>query len=106
MGIDDSLVREIVRRLLAVIRPKRIILFGSAASGGMTPDSDIDLLVVAAPSSNTLEERVKLLRALRGLDFPFDVFIIGTERFEETKNIFGGIAYPANKYGKVIYEAA
>lgn len=106
MGIDDSLVREIVRRLLAVARPDRIILFGSAATGPMTRDSDIDLLVVAPASSNTLEERVRLYQALRGLGFPFDVFIIGTDRFEETKDIFGGIAYPANKYGRVIYEAA
>ena len=29
-----------------------------------------------------------------------------TERFEETKEIIGGLAYPANKYGRVIYEAA
>ena len=106
MGIDDTLVREIVRRLLGVARPDRIILFGSAANGPMTRDSDIDLLVVAPASSNTLDERVRLYKALRGLGFPFDVFIIGTERFEETKNIFGGIAYPANKYGRVIYEAA
>jgi predicted nucleotidyltransferase len=106
MGIDDTLVREIVRRMLVVARPDRIILFGSAATGPMTRDSDIDLLVVAPASSNTLDERVRLYKALRGLGFPFDVFIIGTERFEETKNIFGGIAYPANKYGRVIYEAA
>src|SRR5712692_9749811 len=106
MGIDDSLVREIVGRLLGVTLPDRIILFGSAATGQMTSDSDIDLLVVVPAPSNTVEERVKLLRALRGLRFPFDVFIIGTERFEETKNIFGGIAYPAHKYGRVIYEAA
>ena len=106
MGIDDSLVREIVQRLLGVARPDRIILFGSAANGPMTRDSDIDLLVVAPASSNTLDERVRLYKALRGLGFPFDVFIIGTERFEETKNILGGIAYPANKYGRVIYEAA
>lgn len=106
MGIDDSLVREIVQRLLGVARPDRIILFGSAATGEMTRDSDIDLLVVAPEASNTLDERVRLYKALRGLGFPFDVFIIGTERFEETKNIFGGIAYPANKYGRVIYEAA
>ena len=106
MGIDDSLVREIVQRLLGVARPDRIILFGSAATGPMTRDSDIDLLVVAPAPSNTLDERVRLYKALRGLGFPFDVFIIGTERFEETKNIFGGIAYPANKYGRVIYEAA
>jgi predicted nucleotidyltransferase len=106
MGIDDTMVREIVRRLLSVARPDRIILFGSAANGPMTLDSDIDLLVVAPAPSNTLDERVRLYQALRGLGFPFDVFIIGSERFEETKNIFGGIAYPANKYGRVIYEAA
>ena len=55
---------------------------------------------------NTIEEHVKLRRFLRGLGFPFDVFIIATEKFEESKNVFGGIAYPAHKYGRVIYEAA
>ena len=92
--------------MLGVARPDRIILFGSAATGPMTRDSDIDLLVVASAFSNTLDERVRLYKALRGLGFPFDVFIIGSDRFEETKNIFGGIAYPANKYGRVLYEAA
>jgi hypothetical protein len=31
---------------------------------------------------------------------------MAVERFEESKNVVGGNAYPANKYGKVIYEAA
>jgi predicted nucleotidyltransferase len=106
MGIDDSLIREIVNRLLAVARPDKIILFGSGAAGTMTPDSDIDLLVVAPSPADTIQERVKLRRSLRGLGFPFDVFLIATERYEESKDIFGGIAYPAHKYGRVIYEAA
>src|SRR5512141_406763 len=106
MGIDDSLVHEIVRRLLGVTQPDRIILFGTAATGQMTRDSDIDLLVVAPAPSNTLEEHVRLRGCLRGLGFPFDVFLIATEKFEESKNVFGGIAYPAHKYGRVIYEAA
>ena len=106
MGVDESLIQEIVRRMLAVIQPERIILFGSAAAGQMTRDSDIDLLVVAHESSNTWEERARLHRTLRGLGFPFDVFIIGVERFEETKDIFGGIAYPAHQHGRVIYAAA
>jgi predicted nucleotidyltransferase len=71
-------------------------LFGSTVTGQTTRDSDIDLLVVA-PDLN--EEGVKLLRVLRGLGFPFDVFIIGAERLEETRNVFGDIAYPAHKYG-------
>jgi len=106
VGLDAKLAEEIVRRIRSVVEPQRIILFGSAASGRMTRDSDIDLLVVEDNPTNTLEESVRLREPLRGLGYPFDVIVMATERFEETKNLIGGIAYPANKYGKVIYEAA
>ena len=97
---------EIVRRVLGVAQPERIILFGSAAAGQMNRDSDIDLLVLEPAPQNTRRESVRIGDALRGLGFPFDVIVMATERFEETKGLIGGIAYPANKTGKVIYEAA
>ncbi|MBI5117100.1 nucleotidyltransferase domain-containing protein [Candidatus Poribacteria bacterium] len=106
MGIDEELVNEIVRRILAVANPNRIILFGSAGTDGMTRDSDIDLLILEDSPCNVRAESVRLRDALRGLGYPFDVIVMPTERFEETKSIIGGIAYPANKSGKVIYEAA
>jgi len=43
---------------------------------------------------------------LRGLGHAFDVIVLSNEWFEESKEVIGGIAYPAHKYGKVIYEAA
>ncbi len=106
MGIDNSLTQEIVRRVLTAAKPDRIILFGSAATGQMTRDSDIDLLIVEPAPSNRHEESVRIRRALGDLGYPVDVIVISTGRFEETKNIFGGIAYPAHKYGRVLYEAA
>lgn len=48
MTIDQSILDEIVRRIVDVAHPDRIILFGSAARGEMGPDSDLDLLVVKA----------------------------------------------------------
>jgi hypothetical protein len=42
---------------------------------------------------------------LGDLGIPVDVFAMTPERFEETKGVIGGLAYPANKFGKVIYEA-
>lgn len=107
MDIDQKLIEEIIGRILAVTQAERIILFGSAARGEMTRDSDIDLLVLkkAAPG-NPRKENVSLRQALRGLDHAFDIIVMATERFEESKGVIGGIAYPANKYGKVIYEAA
>lgn len=106
MGVDETLLNEIVRRVLGVAQPERIILFGSAAAGQMNRDSDIDLLVLEPAPQNIRGESVRIGDALRGLGFPFDVIVMATERFEETKGLIGGIAYPANKTGKVIYGAA
>ena len=104
--IDDSLIKEIVRRILSAARPDRIVLFGSAAAGTMTPDSDIDLLIVEPEPGDQRMESTRIQETLRGLGYPFDVIVISTMWFEESKGVIGGIAYPANKYGKVIYEAA
>jgi predicted nucleotidyltransferase len=106
MGVDQTLISEIVRRILSVAQPDKIILFGSAVVGNMTRDSDIDLLIVEPAPGNQRTESVRLRRQLSDLGFPFDVIVISKEWFEESKNVIGGIAYPANKYGKVIYEAA
>lgn len=108
-GIDRELLREtideIVRRVLTVADPDRIILFGSAATGKMTRDSDIDLLVIERDPGSRLKESVRIGDALRGLGYPFDVIVISTEWFEDSKDVIGGIAYPASKYGKVTYDA-
>ena len=104
--MDEALLNEIVRRVLRVARPDRIILFGSAATGRMTKDSDIDILIVEPAPKNRHEESVAITDAIGDVRVPVDVKIIATERFEATKNIIGGIAYPAHKYGRVLYEAA
>ncbi len=74
--------------------------------GQMTRDSDVDILVVEHSPSDTREQRNRIAESLGDLQLPIDVFVIATEHFEESKNIFGGLAYPAHKYGRVIYEAA
>ncbi len=87
-------------------QPDKIILYGSAATGQMTRDSDVDLLVLERNPENQRQESVRIHSSLRGLGYPCDVIVISTEWFEASKGVIGGIAYPANKYGKVIYEAA
>lgn len=97
LGIDESLVRGIVRRILAIAKPDKIILFGSAATGTRTRDSDIDLLVLEAEPGNQRKEGVRIRQVLGELGYPFDVIVISTEWFEESKTVIGGIDYPANK---------
>ena len=106
MNVDESILNEVVRRVLTVARPERIILFGSAASGRMTKDSDIDILIVEPAPSDQHTESVAITDAIGDVFYPVDVKIIASERFEATKDLIGGIAYPAHKYGRVLYAAA
>ena len=106
MYVDETLLNEVVRRVLTVARPDRIILFGSAARRQMTRDSDIDLLVVAPPCRTLTKGEWPSGAPWGTVGYPVDVLVMRTERFERTKRFIGGIAYPANKYGRVIYEAA
>ncbi len=102
MGIDESMVKEIVRWILSVATPDKIILFGSAATGKMTRDSDIDLLIVEPDPGDRRKESVRIDATLSGLG----VIVISSDWFEASKTVIGGIAHPANKYGRIIYESA
>ena len=106
MGIDELLAQEIVRRILSVCQPDKIILFGSAAAGTMTKDSDIDLLIVDSDPHDRRQTYLRIRNTLRGMGHPFDIVFIATQWFEQSKNVIGGIANPAERHGKVIYEAA
>jgi hypothetical protein len=99
VGIDESLIQEIVRCILTVAKPDKIILFGSAAATSI-------LSLLNQTPGDRQQEYVRIRRALRGMNYPFDIILISTQWFEESNSVIGGIAYPASKCGKVIYEAA
>jgi predicted nucleotidyltransferase len=105
-AVSSEVIGEIVKRILSVARPQRVILFGSAATGRMTPDSDIDLLVLDGEVADARAEARRIRQALLGIPYPFDVIVMSRARFEETRGVIGGIAWPADRYGRVIYEAA
>src|SRR5712692_7549942 len=105
---DQRTAEELRARLLArrAGRIRRIILYGSRARGTASPDSDFDLLVVAAEPVSKREEIQRLRRAVHDLPYPVDVWVMGEREFKETKDVIGGLAYPAHKYGVVLYENA
>src|SRR5215510_7174882 len=107
-GRDQRTVEELPARLLAqgVDCIRRIILYGSRARGTTSPESDFDLLVVETDPVSKHEEMQRLRRAVPNLPYPVDVWVMGEQEFEETKHVIGGLAYPAHKYGVVLYENA
>jgi len=106
--ITDSRVREtiatVVDGIVAGRNPENVMLFGSYAHGNPTEDSDLDILVVTEKGLST-EETYELQRELsKRFSIPIQLICVSDEEFRETKDVMGGIAYPAAKYGEVLYE--
>lgn len=100
-GADAQTIEELRRSLRACggDRIRNIILYGSRATGTALPGSDFDVLVVERSPVAKREERRRFREALRDFPHSVDVWVMGEEEFEETKDVIGGVAYPANKYG-------
>lgn len=103
---DREIAEELKQRFLASDgeRIRRVILYGSRAQGSATEESDFDFLVIEKDPVSKREEMQRLRQAVADLDCPVDVWVMGEQEFEETREVIGGLAYPAHKYGVVLYE--
>ena len=81
-----------------------IYLFGSRARGDFEPDSDLDLLIVVPdPVGDRRQRQSELQDTLVGSRPTVEPWIMGRLEFEETKNVVGGLAYPATHDGYTVY---
>jgi predicted nucleotidyltransferase len=103
---DRQIAEELKQRFLAADgeRILRVILYGSRAQGSATKESDFDFLVVEKDPVSKRQEMRRLRQAVADVDCPVDVWVMGEQEFEETRDVIGGLAYPAYKYGIVLYE--
>lgn len=102
-GVRAEVLREIVRRIVAVAQPERIILFGSAARGEMTGSSDVDVLVVKANvHRRKLAQEIYL--NLIGVGQAVDVVVVTPEDLERHHDTPALIIASALRDGKVVYE--
>jgi predicted nucleotidyltransferase len=100
--VRDEILQEIVRRIVAAVKPEKIILFGSAAREEMGPDSDVDLLVIK-PCGHRRRTARKIERSLVGIGIPTDIIVAKPDDIERYKDTIGLIYRPALREGKTIY---
>lgn len=101
--INDRLLDEITRRIVAVSDPQQIILFGSQARGDAGSDSDLDILVVKDEVESLGAEAARIYRALAGLSTPVDVVVARSDYVRRHRDVIGTIVRPALREGRVLY---
>ena len=101
----ENILNEIIKRILDVVQPKNIILFGSAVRGEMGANSDIDLLVVVPSGLHRRKTAQKIYRNLIGVGFAVDIVVVLEDDIERFKDRNGMVIQLALKEGKVVYAA-
>lgn len=102
---DPRIIDNLVRRIVEVVHPLRIILFGSAARGDMGPYSDIDILVVIPDHIPRRQTARQIYQNLIGFGLGTDI-VVATERdLQQYGNNFSLVYYPALREGREIYAA-
>ena len=98
-----GIILRMVKRLVEVFSPHKIILFGSFARGTATSDSDADLLVVMPFRGPRRAARIKIRAALNGSGLAKDIFLIKPKELEQYRDLAGSLVYTALQEGRVLY---
>ncbi|RJQ16091.1 MAG: nucleotidyltransferase domain-containing protein [Nitrospiraceae bacterium] len=101
----DDILKETIQRILSVVQPKKVLLFGSASRGEMHKDSDIDILVVVQSGMHRRKTAQKIYRNMIGLGFAVDIIVVTEDDIMEFKDNLGMVIRPALEEGKILYAA-
>jgi len=102
--LSGQLLRELVRRILSVGSPHRIVLFGSHAIGRARPDSDLDVLIVEESNLPRHKRSARYRRALCGLFPAKDIVVWTPAEIEEWRAVPHAFITTVLATGKVLYE--
>jgi predicted nucleotidyltransferase len=109
---DHILYIPLIVDALQTINPYKIYLFGSVASGNVTDDSDIDILIILDSEKihktydDRIRTRVQVRKAIMSLSHqvPIDILVYSKPEYLKLSETNPWFAQEVEKKGGVIYE--
>ena len=93
-----------IERIVAEIRPEKVVLFGSYAYGDPTPGSDVDLLIILETDAPSKERSWTVSRLLLPRPFPVDILVKTPQEVERALVKGDFFMREILERGKVLYE--
>ncbi len=102
-AVAETVLDELVQRVLKVSSPLRILLFGSAARGTFDGNSDLDVLVVVPDGIHRGKTCEAIHRNLFGFPEPADVVVVTESDVEKYADSPYLVIKPALDEGVELY---
>lgn len=107
---NTKLLADMVKIIVDVAEPEKIILFGSQAKATAKETSDYDVLIVDKDAFGQGRSRRKEIgkvgRALAPLRVPIDILMYSLDEIEQRSQSPNHVVCQALKEGRVLYERA
>jgi len=102
----DSVISQVVERLVRTYSPERIVLYGSYAYGKPDRNSDIDLLIVKNTHERPIDRRVTVRRLVSDLrkKTPFSPLVVTPDELLHQIAKGDDFLKEITAKGKVLYE--
>jgi uncharacterized protein len=97
-------IQSVVDQIVAGFSPRKIVLFGSYASGRHQPESDVDLLVVMDTMKSEVMQAVEIMREINYC-FGLDLVVYAPQRLEQRLEWGDHFLHEIINNGKVMYES-
>ncbi len=102
--VNPRLLKEITRRVVAKIKPDKIILFGSYAHGTPTKDSDLDLFIIKNTNLSVSKRFGWVSDALYPRWIPMDFIVKTPKEIKKRLKRFDPFMEEILERGKILYE--
>lgn len=96
-------IQDIAGQIIEKYQPEKIILFGSAARGEFTPDSDVDLLIVKKDTPLYGIDRMRELRKMIRRRVAADFLVYRPEEMEKRLRMGDPFLRAILAEGKILY---
>jgi uncharacterized protein len=103
--VVDRLPAGLLRNIITQLNPRRVMLFGSQATGATHRDSDWDLLIIV--DDDLPAERIgwrAMYEIHRGIDAAIDPIPCRESTFRERMDVVGSLPWMVATEGVVVYE--
>jgi len=102
----DKEIQNIVRQLVRLYKPEKVILFGSLAKGELNQGTDIDLFIIKSDVPELGVDRIRQLDALIKYRLATDFIVYRPEELEQRLKLGDPFVKSILEEGKVLYDAA